>query len=117
LKASQPLLIALRIVDGDETPATPEIKAAMDTAKQTLRDPFVDRPHLLNEVLMHFDKRWEKQMEQKLYGAAFFLNPAKFFAIKEKNIRDGARLRAMFNNVLWKMVPNDDEQCIKQTSR
>ncbi|KAG6392986.1 hypothetical protein SASPL_147216 [Salvia splendens] len=45
-------------------------------------------------------------------GAALFLNPAKFFAIKEKSVRDAARLRAMFNDVLWKMVPNDDEQCI-----
>jgi hypothetical protein len=112
LKASQPLLIALRIVDGDETLAALEIKAAMDTTKQTIRDSFTDKPHLLNEVLMHFDKRWEKQMGQKLYGAALFLNPAKFFAIKEKNIRDGARLRAIFNDVLWKMMPNDDEQSI-----
>ncbi|KAG6388825.1 hypothetical protein SASPL_150261 [Salvia splendens] len=112
LKASQPLLIALRIADGDETPAAPEIKAAMDTAKQTIRDSLADKPQLLNEVLTHFDRRWEKQMEQKLYGAALFLNPAKFFAIKEKSVRDAARLRAMFNDVLWKMVPNDDEQCI-----
>jgi hypothetical protein len=33
LQASQPLLIALRIADGDETPAMPEIMAAMEKAK------------------------------------------------------------------------------------
>lgn len=33
LRASQPILIALRIADGDETPAAPEIMAAMDKAK------------------------------------------------------------------------------------
>ncbi|XP_042035075.1 uncharacterized protein LOC121781392 [Salvia splendens] len=76
----------------------------MDTAKQTIRDSLADKPQLLNEVLTHFDRRWEKQMEQKLYGAALFLNPAKFFAIKEKSVRDAARLRAMFNDVLWKMM-------------
>jgi hypothetical protein len=34
LKASQPLLIALWIVDRDETLAAPEITAAMDVAKK-----------------------------------------------------------------------------------
>ncbi|XP_039827515.1 uncharacterized protein LOC120689274 [Panicum virgatum] len=34
LRASQPLLVALRIADGDETPVAPEIMAAMDVAKK-----------------------------------------------------------------------------------
>jgi hypothetical protein len=34
LQASQPLLIALRIADGDETPAMPEIMAAMEKSKE-----------------------------------------------------------------------------------
>ena len=49
-------------------------------------------------------------MEQKLHGAALFLNPNKFFAIKESNRRQAARLRSMFNDVLWKMVPDDEQQ-------
>jgi hypothetical protein len=63
-------------------------------------------------VLGYFEKRWDNQMEQKLYGATLFLNPAKFFPIKEENRRDAARLRTMFNDVLWKMVTGDDEQSI-----
>jgi hypothetical protein len=52
--------------------------------------------------------KWSK----KIYDAALFLNPAKFFPIKEENRRDAARLRVMFNDVLWKMVLGDDEQSI-----
>jgi len=70
LRASQPLLIALRIADGGETPAAPEIMAAMDVAKTTIKESLKEKPNLLKEVLECYDKRWESQMEQKLYGAA-----------------------------------------------
>lgn len=49
-------------------------------------------------------------MEQKLYGAALYLNPSKFFAIREKDRRQAGKLRAMFNDVMWKMVCDDGEQ-------
>jgi hypothetical protein len=108
LKVSQPLLIALRIVDGDETPATPEITAAMDVAKNAIKESLKYKPDLFAEVMVLYDKRWETQMEQKLYEAALFLNPIKFFAIREKDKRQAGRLRGMFNQVLWKMETDDD---------
>jgi len=37
LRASQPLFVALRIADGDETPAAPKIMAAMDVAKAAIK--------------------------------------------------------------------------------
>ena len=49
-------------------------------------------------------------MEQQLYGAALYLNPSKFFALKEKDRRQAGRLRIMFNQVMWKMVTDDEEQ-------
>jgi hypothetical protein len=110
LRASQPILIALRIADGDETPAAPEIMAAMDKAKATIKEALKNKGKLLAEVISCFDKRWESQMEQKLYGAALFLNPGKFFDIREKDRRQAARLRSMFNDVMWKMISNEDEQ-------
>jgi hypothetical protein len=110
LRASQPLLIALRIADGDETPAAPEIMAAMDVAKASIKESLKDNPRLCAEVLECYEKRWENQMEQKLYGAALYLNPGKFFALRDKDRRQAARLRSMFNDVLWKMVSDDDEQ-------
>jgi hypothetical protein len=109
-RASQPLLIALRIANGDETPAASEIMAAMDVTKASIKESLKDKPRLCAEVLECFEKRWENQMEQKLYGAALYLNPGKFFALRDKDRRQAARLRSMFNDVLWKMVSDDDEQ-------
>jgi hypothetical protein len=110
LRASQPLLVALRIVDGDETQAAPEIMAAIDVAKTIIKESLKAKPRLLTEVLECFEKRWENQMEQKLYGAALYLNPGKFCTLRDKDRRQAGRLRSMFNDVLWKMVNDDDEQ-------
>ena len=79
LRASQPLLIALRIAGRDETPAVPEIMTAMDVAKSSIKDALKENPDLLKEVMVCYEKRWENQMEQQLYGAALFLNPSIFF--------------------------------------
>lgn len=81
LRASQPLLIALRIADGDETPAMPEIMAAMEKAKSSITNSLSKKPQLLREVLDCYEKRWDGQMEQKIYGAALFLNPSNFFLL------------------------------------
>ena len=43
-------------------------------------------------------------------GATLYLNPSKFFALKEKDRRQAGRLRIMFNQVMWKMVTDDEEQ-------
>jgi hypothetical protein len=110
LWASQPLLIALRIADGDETPAAPEIMEAMDKAKAIIKESLKEKPRLLAQVISCFEKRWESQMEQKLHGAALYLNPGKFFALRDKDRRQAVRLRSMFNDVLWKMVSDDEEQ-------
>jgi len=109
LRASQPLLIALRIAGRDETPAVPEIMTAMDVAKSSIKDALKENPDLLKEVMVCYEKRWENQMEQQLYGTALFLNPSNFFAIREKDKRQAARLRSMFNDVLWKMVIDDQD--------
>jgi hypothetical protein len=109
MRASQPLLIALRIADGDERPAMPEIWAAIDVAKEKIGEALKGKPALQKEVLDIVQKRWTNQMEQKLHGAALFLNPSKFFRIKETNKRLAARLRSMFNDVVWKMVQDDTD--------
>jgi hypothetical protein len=69
-----------------------------------------DKPRLQAEVLSCFEKRWENQIEHKLYGAALYLNLGKFFALRDKDRRHAARLRSMFNDVMWKMINDDDEQ-------
>ncbi|KAG8083676.1 hypothetical protein GUJ93_ZPchr0016g2581 [Zizania palustris] len=110
MRASQPILIALRIADGDETPAAHEIMAAMDTTKDSIKNALKEKPQVISEVLEHFERRWDNQIEQKLYEAALFLNPGKFFAIMETDKRKATRLRSIFNDIPWKMVRDDDEQ-------
>jgi hypothetical protein len=102
--------IVLRIADGDEAPATPEIMAAMDKAKAIIKESLKEKPRLLAQVTSCFEKRWESQMEQKLYRAALYLNLEKFFTLRDRDRRKAARLRFMFNDVLWKMVCDDEEQ-------
>jgi hypothetical protein len=41
MRTSQPLLILLRIVDGDERPAMAGMRAAMDHAKKSIKEAFV----------------------------------------------------------------------------
>lgn len=45
-----------------------------------------------------------------MYEAALSFNPSKSFDIREKDRRHDARLRPMFNDVMWKMVNDEDEQ-------
>ncbi|KAG8088682.1 hypothetical protein GUJ93_ZPchr0010g10672 [Zizania palustris] len=99
LRASQSLLIALRLANGDERIAIVEISAAMDTAKNSIKVALEHKPRLLKQVLGYFEKRWENQMEPKLYVAALFLNAGKFFAIRENNKKEASRLKSMFNDV------------------
>ena len=112
MRASQSLLAALRIADWDETPAAPEIMATMDHAKTTIKESLKAKPQLFKAVMKCYDSRWENQMQQKLYGAALFLNLGKFFALREKDKRQAVKLRIMFNEIIYKMVADDSEQSI-----
>lgn len=97
--------MALRIADGDETPAMTELGGAMDTARGALNTNFGSKPRILKKVTGIIDRRWETQMGTPLYGAALFLNPGQFFKIKAKATDDSytSRLREDFNDVLQKM--------------
>ena len=94
----------LRIVDGDEKPAMAELCAAMDFAKNRINMGLEKKTRILKKVIGIVERRWETQMEVELYGAALFLNPGKFFDIKENQYAYSCQLRMKFNDVLEKMV-------------
>ena len=75
-----------------------------------IKEALTHKTNLLGQVVATVGKRWDNQMEQKLHGATFFLNPNKFFVIKVPNKRQASRLRSMFSGVLWKMVSDDEQQ-------
>jgi len=107
LRASGPLLRVLRLADGDEVPAMPEITAVMKFARQKISQGFPqqNKQGLLKKIMDIVDKRWENQMDHPLYGAALFLNPGKYFKIVDSG--DDAlvgELRSCFNDVLARMV-------------
>jgi hypothetical protein len=113
LRASAPLLIVLRAVDGDEKPAMPEVTALMNHAKERIKQSFniSTKQGLLKNIMKIIEKRWVNQMEHPLYGAALYLNPGKFFPLVKAN--DDAtigQLRGCFIEVLGRMVPDVQTQ-------
>lgn len=111
MKVSLPLLRVLRIADGDEKPTMPEVMAAMDYAKERIKAAIDDKPTLVKKVTKIVEGKWESQMGVKLYGAALFLNPNRFYDLKAKpeKAQYCQRLRHMFNEVLLHMEPDDDK--------
>ena len=111
LRASGPLLIVLRVVDGDEKPAMPEVEALMNHAKEKIKLSFAvqsKRP-LLRKIMDIIERRWENQMDHPLYGAALFLNPGKFHPLVAAN--DDAtvgHLKGCFLDVLGRMVEDEE---------
>ena len=97
----------LRVADGDEIPAMPEMTTLMRFAKEKINQgfPHQNKQALLKKIIDIVDKHWEHQMDHPLYGAALFLNPGKYFSIAESG--DDAligELRSCFNDVLARTI-------------
>ena len=90
LRASAPLLIVLRVVDGDEKPAMPEVAALMNVVIEKIRlsFPTQNKQTLLKKIMDIIERRWVTQMDHPLYGAALYLNPRKFFPSERRGILD-----------------------------
>lgn len=119
LRASLPLLQLLRIVDGDERPALPEVFMAMEETKKNIKENFGDREKEWQKIITIVENRWENQMDRPLYSAAFFVNPSKYFKClvmhPEKswhNISDA------FNDVVARLEPdiNLQDKIIEQAT-
>ncbi|XP_051147004.1 uncharacterized protein LOC127262391 [Andrographis paniculata] len=87
LRATFHLLIVLRIVDGDEKPAMPELSLAMNHAKKKITESFTNnnKTRLLAKLMEIIEDRWSDQMEVKLYGVVLFLNSSKYFELKRSD--------------------------------
>jgi hypothetical protein len=113
LRASAPLLIGLRAVDGDEKPAMPEVTALMNRAKERIKLSFnvLTKHGLLKRIMDIIEKHWVNQMEHPLYGAALYLNPGKNFPLVKANDDATVRhLRGCFIEVLGRMIPDVETQ-------
>ncbi|XP_042499898.1 uncharacterized protein LOC122078103 [Macadamia integrifolia] len=68
LRASQPILVVLRLVNGDERSALPEVYLAMEIAKKRMKVNFANKERSWKKVLAIIDDRWEVQMDRPLYA-------------------------------------------------
>ncbi|XP_039820140.1 uncharacterized protein LOC120682353 isoform X3 [Panicum virgatum] len=87
----------------------PEVFACLDLAKKKISDSFASSPGILKKVMDIVHRRWADQTGQKLCEAALFLNPNKYFDIKENDHAYASRLQEMFNDVIEKMITDDDD--------
>jgi hypothetical protein len=97
LRASLPLLVVLRLVDGDEKPTLAEVAAAMTIAKNKITSSFStqNKKACLKRIMSIVDRRWANQNK----------NPGKFYNIKAGDDEGYVgELRGCFNDVLVKMV-------------
>ena len=111
LRASAPLLIVLRAVDGDEKPAMLEVQALMNHAKERIKQSFAieSKKSLLKRIMKIIEQRWEKQMDHPLYGAAMYLNPGKLHPlVKQDDDATVGQLRGCFLDVLGRMVEDEE---------
>ncbi|XP_042508350.1 uncharacterized protein LOC122084293 [Macadamia integrifolia] len=109
LRASQPILVVLRLVDGDERPALPEVYLAMEIAKKKIKVNFANKERSWKKVLAIIDDRWEVQMDRPLYAAAFYLNASKYFDyINDERLpfEESCKIQDAFMSVIERMVPD-----------
>jgi len=111
LRALAPLLIVLRVVDGDERPAMPEVATLMNHAKEKIKLSFAteNKKTLLKNIIKIIEKCWVTQMDHPLYGATLYLNLGRLHSLIQAN--DDAtvgQLRGCFLDVLGRMVEDEE---------
>ena len=85
----------------------------MNHAKERIKQSFniPTKDGLLKKIMEIMERRWVKQMDHPLYGAALYLNPGNFFPlIKANDDVTVGQLRGCFIEVLGRMIPNVETQ-------
>jgi hypothetical protein len=111
LRASAPLLIVLRVVDGAEKAIMPEVSALMKHAKEKIKLSFAidSKKTLLEKIMEIIERQWVKQMNHPLYEAALYLNPGKLHPlIWDNDDETVGQLRGCFLDVLARMVEDQE---------
>ncbi|XP_022685241.1 uncharacterized protein LOC111258326 [Setaria italica] len=113
LRVSAPLLIVLRVVDGDEKLIMLEVVALMNHAKEKIKLSFAiqTKKTLMKKIMDIIEKCRVKQMDHPLHGAALYLNPGKLHPlITADDDATIGQLRGCFLEVLGRMVDDKDTQ-------
>ncbi|MQL72977.1 hypothetical protein Taro_005313 [Colocasia esculenta] len=92
LKVIEPLVLILRMVDGDDKNDMEYLYEAMDKAKENLRER---NPKAYRKWWAIIDKRWEKTVHHDLHAARYFFNPR--IQYKDNVHNDGEVMRGTMN--------------------
>ncbi|MQL86161.1 hypothetical protein Taro_018691 [Colocasia esculenta] len=92
LKVIEPLVLILRMVDGDDKNDIRYLYEAMDKAKEKLRER---NPKAYRKWWAIIDKRWEMTLHHDLHTAGYFFNPR--IQYKDDVHNDGEVMRGTIN--------------------
>nr|XP_009763341.1 PREDICTED: uncharacterized protein LOC104215278 [Nicotiana sylvestris] len=88
LKVGNPLVIVLRLVDGEKKSPTEYIYEAMDRDKEDIEKAFDHDRRKYERVFEIIDKRWDDQLHQPLHAAGHILNRELFYTNNENKTLD-----------------------------
>ncbi|XP_058211763.1 uncharacterized protein LOC131323944 [Rhododendron vialii] len=78
LKATQPLLAVLHLLDEDR-PSVGLIYDAMEKAKRSIITGFDDNESMYLPYLAVIDRIWQEELHSPLHAAGYYLNPSIFY--------------------------------------
>ncbi|GKV19183.1 hypothetical protein SLEP1_g29475 [Rubroshorea leprosula] len=111
LKAANPLIKVLRLVDSDEKPAMPFIYEEVDRCKEKIQENFKKVKKSYEPIWKIIDDRWASQLHRPLHAAAYFLNAhLRFDPNPENNYKVDMEVKRGFYDCLERMVLNQDER-------
>lgn len=112
LRASQPILRVLRLVDSDEKPTMGYVHAGLGRAMLAIGENFGPHKEDCQAVIDLLKRRMELHFQHPLFGAGAFLNPHVYYT--EKNDHDTVAnvadmYEAKFHDCVEKMVEDERE--------
>ncbi|OIT32133.1 hypothetical protein A4A49_34741 [Nicotiana attenuata] len=109
LKVGNPLVIVLRLVDGEKKPPMGYIYEAMDRAKEAIEKAFDHDRRKYESVFEIIDKKWDDQLHQPLHTAGHILNPGMFYTNNENKTLDLDVWKG-YHACVAKLVPDEAMQ-------
>lgn len=108
-----PLILLLRIVDGDDRPSLAYVYDGMHREKKTIKSTFMHRKSLYKPYTRIIKQQWDKHLRQKLHATAYVLNPAFFY--DNENLSRKPEVMAGFLDVLTSQVDPTQTDFLSET--
>jgi hypothetical protein len=111
LRASQPLVVLMRLVDSDEKPVMGHIAHAFFMVKKAIQENFGNKESAYKPILDIIKRRWTLHFDDRpLIGAGAFLNPKVYYYERDNGSELADFFEASFQQCVEKMVSDPEEQ-------